>query len=55
MAAVVLALSAHPDDIEFLMAGTLALLARSGCTVHYLTLANGSCDPRVWMLRRSPQ
>jgi len=43
MAAVVLALSAHPDDIEFLMAGTLALLARSGCTVHYLTLANGSC------------
>jgi len=43
MAAVVLAISAHPDDIEFLMAGTLALLARIGCTVHTLTLANGSC------------
>lgn len=43
MAAVVLALSAHPDDIEFLMAGTLALLARGGCTIHCLTLANGSC------------
>ncbi len=39
----VFALAAHPDDIEFLMAGTLVLLGRAGCEIHYMTIANGSC------------
>ena len=39
----VFAVGAHPDDIEFLMAGTLILLKDAGWEVHYLALANGSC------------
>jgi LmbE family N-acetylglucosaminyl deacetylase len=38
----VLAIAAHPDDIEFVMAGTLMLLAERGWTVHYFNLADGS-------------
>ena len=37
------ALAAHPDDIEFQMAGTLILLSRAGFEIHYMTIANGSC------------
>ena len=37
------ALAAHPDDIEFLMAGTLVLLGRAGYDLHTMTVANGSC------------
>jgi N-acetylglucosamine malate deacetylase 1 len=37
----VLAIAAHPDDIEFVMAGTLLRLAESGWNVHYLNIANG--------------
>src|SRR5580693_1153729 len=39
----VLAIGAHPDDIEFYMAGTLLLLKQAGCEIHYLNIANGSC------------
>ena len=39
----VLAIAAHPDDIEFTMAGTLVLLARAGWSVHYFNLADGRC------------
>ena len=42
-ASVAMAIAAHPDDIEFLMAGTLRRLAEAGWQTHYLTLANGSC------------
>jgi LmbE family N-acetylglucosaminyl deacetylase len=49
------ALGAHPDDIEFLMAGTLMLLGRAGYEVHYMTVANGSCGtahlPRAEIVR----
>jgi LmbE family N-acetylglucosaminyl deacetylase len=38
-----MAIAAHPDDIEFLMAGTLRLLFEAGWRTHYMTLANGSC------------
>lgn len=38
-----MAIAAHPDDIEFLMGGTLRLLADAGWQTHYMTLANGSC------------
>jgi len=37
------AVCAHPDDIEFMMAGTLLLLGRAGYTLHYMTVADGSC------------
>lgn len=39
----VFAVAAHPDDIEFQMAGTLILLQRAGYEIHYLNIANGSC------------
>src|SRR5438132_7936599 len=37
------AIAAHPDDIEFYMAGTLWLLKKAGYAIHYMTLASGSC------------
>jgi N-acetylglucosamine malate deacetylase 1 len=40
---VALAIAAHPDDIEFMMAGTLVLLRHAGFSTHYLNLASGSC------------
>lgn len=39
----VFAIAAHPDDIEFGMSGTLILLAKAGCEIHYMNIANGSC------------
>jgi LmbE family N-acetylglucosaminyl deacetylase len=38
-----LAIAAHPDDIEFMMAGTLRLLGEAGYRIHYLNIATGSC------------
>lgn len=40
---VVFAIGAHPDDIEFMMGGTLFLLQRAGYKIHCMTIANGSC------------
>jgi N-acetylglucosamine malate deacetylase 1 len=37
----VLAVACHPDDMEFMMGGTLLLLKRAGCALHYLNIANG--------------
>lgn len=36
-----LAIGAHPDDIEFRMAGTLLLLKEAGYEIHYFNVANG--------------
>jgi LmbE family N-acetylglucosaminyl deacetylase len=38
-----IAIGAHPDDIEFYMAGTLVLLRRAGWETHYLNVGNGCC------------
>ena len=38
-----IAIAAHPDDIEFFMAGTLMLLGRAGYEIHYMNIANGCC------------
>jgi LmbE family N-acetylglucosaminyl deacetylase len=38
-----IAIAAHPDDIEFLMSGTLMLLRKAGYKIHYWNLANGCC------------
>ena len=43
MACRVFAIAAHPDDIEFGMAGTLVLLAGAGCEMHTMNIADGSC------------
>src|SRR6266404_6337173 len=40
---VVIAIGAHPDDIEFYMAGTLLMLKKAGYEAHYLNLASGNC------------
>ncbi len=38
-----LALFAHPDDIEFVAAGTLLLLQQRGWEIHYLNVSTGNC------------
>jgi LmbE family N-acetylglucosaminyl deacetylase len=38
-----IAIAAHPDDIEFLMSGTLLRLKEAGWELHYWNLANGCC------------
>jgi LmbE family N-acetylglucosaminyl deacetylase len=38
----VLAIAAHPDDIEFMMAGTLLLLRDAGWDTHYLNVSSGN-------------
>ncbi len=40
---VALAVGAHPDDVEFMMAGTLALLGEAGYECHIFTIGNGNC------------
>ncbi|MBI2926397.1 MAG: PIG-L family deacetylase [Verrucomicrobia bacterium] len=40
---IALAIAAHPDDIEFYMAGTLLLLKQAGWEIHYLNLSSGNC------------
>ena len=47
MSKKVLAIVAHPDDIEFLMGGTMILLNRAGYECHFLTIANGSCGTTI--------
>jgi LmbE family N-acetylglucosaminyl deacetylase len=42
-----LAIAAHPDDIELMMAGTLALLGRAGYELHVMNVADGSCGSMV--------
>ena len=39
----VLAVFAHPDDIEFVAAGTLLRLRAAGWQIHYLNLSGGDC------------
>ena len=38
-----MAIAAHPDDIEFVMAGTLLLLGEKGYELHCMTLSSGNC------------
>jgi LmbE family N-acetylglucosaminyl deacetylase len=40
---IAFAIVAHPDDIEFMMAGTLLLLKKAGYEIHYMNVANGNC------------
>jgi len=38
-----LAIAAHPDDVEFMMSGTLILLGQAGWAMHCMHLADGRC------------
>ena len=40
---VAMAVGAHPDDIEFMMAGTLILLGEAGWELHVMNVADGAC------------
>jgi LmbE family N-acetylglucosaminyl deacetylase len=37
-----IAIGCHPDDIEFMMAGTLIRLKQAGWEIHYLNVSDGS-------------
>jgi len=39
----ILAIHAHPDDVEFQCAGTLARLKRAGCAITIATMTAGDC------------
>jgi len=39
----ILAVMAHPDDVEFLCAGALARLRRKGYQIHIATMTTGDC------------
>ena len=41
------AIAAHPDDIEFVMSGTLIHLRKAGYEIHYMNVANGCCGSTV--------
>lgn len=45
---VALAMAAHPDDIEFMMGGTLLLLKQAGVEIHMCNLANGCYGSEVY-------
>ncbi len=47
MTLTAMAIGAHPDDIEFVMAGTLLRLKDAGAAIHMWNLANGSCGTAV--------
>ena len=42
-----LAIAAHPDDIEFVMAGTLLLLRNAGWEIHYCNVSTGNMGSTV--------
>ncbi len=50
---VAIAIGAHPDDIEFYMAGTLVLLRRAGWETHYLNIGNGCCGSMQYDARKT--
>ena len=56
---IAMAIGAHPDDIEFMMAGSLLLLKQAGAEIHMWNLANGCCGtmtldpPEIIRLRQA--
>ena len=45
---IALAMAAHPDDIEFMISGTLLLLKQAGAEIHMCNLANGCYGSEVY-------
>ncbi len=52
---VALAVGCHPDDIEFMMSGTLMRLKDVGYEIHYMNLANGSCGSQNYSAEKTAQ
>ncbi len=48
-----LAIFAHPDDIEFVAAGTLLLLQKAGWNIHYLNLSSGNLGSATMAARET--
>ena len=48
-----IAIAAHPDDIEFQIAGTLLLLKQAGWETHYLNLSTGNCGSATMSAART--
>ena len=48
-----IAIAAHPDDIEFCMAGTLLQLKSAGWEIHYLNLSTGNCGSMTMSAART--
>src|SRR6185295_5485348 len=48
-----IAIGAHPDDVEFYMAGTLLQLKQAGWEIHYFNIANGCCGSQVFNARQA--
>lgn len=44
---VAFAVAAHPDDIEFMMSGTLMLLGDAGYELHVMNVGSGNCGGAV--------
>ena len=44
----VLAIGCHPDDIEFMMSGTLFLLKEHGAELYYMNIADGCCGTQEY-------
>jgi LmbE family N-acetylglucosaminyl deacetylase len=40
---VAIAVAAHPDDVEFMMGGSLLLLKQAGWETHYMNVSSGNC------------
>ncbi len=49
----ILAIHAHPDDVEFQCAGTLALLKNQGCAITIATMTPGDCGSAGIFRRRN--
>jgi len=49
------AVAAHPDDIEFVMAGTLILLRNAGYEIHIMNIANGCCGSTEYSAEHTAQ
>lgn len=50
-----IAIAAHPDDIELMMAGTLLLLKKAGYEIHYMNLAFGNCGSTKYSSEETKQ
>src|SRR5438552_10781473 len=50
-----IAIAAHPDDIELMMAGTLVLLKKTGYDIHYMNLATGNCGSTKYSSEETKQ
>ena len=49
----ILAIHAHPDDIEILAGGSMALLASAGHSLTFVTMTPGDCGSVEYQIGRA--